>query len=105
MRRRIGALVAMAVVGLVGLAGIGLMLWGGFVRAIVYEDGSTPGELPGYVLCIVGLFIVGGAARIGKLVESACEGRGFDPVDDFLILITVLWFGGLAAGAVAIAIA
>ena len=98
--RRIGALAALTFAALVGLAGVGVLLWGGYLGAITDESGNTPFDAPATVVCLVGLLIMGCAFGLVDLLRRFSEGREYDPVDDFLIVAIVVWFGALAAGVV-----
>jgi len=95
----------MTLAGLVGLVGIAGLLYGGYLAAITTDEGNTPFEASGTVVCFAGLLILGAAFGIGKLIERQCEGGDFDPVDDFLIVATILGGVVMAAFVVSIVVA
>jgi hypothetical protein len=103
---RLGAFLAAVGVASIGLAGAGLLLLSAFLDGLVYEDGSRVyGWLPGYVAFFLGLSLVGLASHVAERLSSVCEDLGFDPVDDLCVVGVIVWYGGLAVGAVAIAVA
>src|SRR4051812_41006645 len=98
--RRAAALAAMTATGLIGLAGIALLLYGGYLAAITTDDGDTPYEASAFVVCIVGMAVTGAAIGISRLVQAAVGADDFDPVDDVLIVASIV--AGLLLAAFAV---
>jgi hypothetical protein len=101
---RVVALLGMTLASLVTLAGLGVAFYGSFLRETVTVTGFAPYEVPGLVIGVLGLLVAAGGFRLVDAVKGAYEDAVFDPVDDFLILVSVVWYGGLAALAVGVAI-
>lgn len=73
--RRVSFVLLMLFAGFVVLAGVGVLLWGGVVAGFVSADGSTPGDVPGFVLVVLGMCLMAGG---GKLVGFASRAAGLD---------------------------
>jgi hypothetical protein len=93
--RRIAVLAGLTIAGATGVAGIGVLIWGGVVAAFVSSDGATPGEAPGFVLCLAGMLIFALAVAMWRGVLAMAH----DPEqseDDALVVMLIVWWGGLA---------
>ena len=84
---RVAALFGMSVAGLIGLVGVAVLLYGGYLGAIVTEDGNIPYEAPALLVCLVGMAVMGVGIGLGKLVESFVGEEAFDPLSDLMLVI------------------
>lgn len=64
MRRGLTALLTLGI-----LAGTALVLYGGWISADDPGSSRVPLDLPGYVLIIAGLVVLGGSARLLEELE------------------------------------
>jgi hypothetical protein len=85
------------------LTGLGFAIWMSLVPVGV-EDGPEPYWAPAPLGSVLGMLVAGGGIWLFDRIKDAFEDAGFDPTDDLLILVCVVWFGGLAALRVLVAI-
>jgi uncharacterized membrane protein YbhN (UPF0104 family) len=98
--RRLASLAAMLLATLIGLVGVAVVLYGGYLAAFTTEDGNRPLEMPGFGVSLVGLAVLSAAYGLGKLIEHLLGTEDFDPTDDFLVAGFVLSSLLFAAGGV-----
>ena len=67
---RAARLVVTAVGVLVGIAGVAILLYGGYLAAITTSEGERPFEAPATVVCLVGVLFISGAIGLGRLAEE-----------------------------------